>query len=390
MSKARICDVALVGAGLANGLIALRLAERRPDLDIRLYEAGEAPGGNHTWSFHEHDLDPADGPLVEPLVAHRWPAYEVRFPRRRRTVSTGYRSATAERFRTVLAARLPGRVETGWRATELTPTSVAFANGETVRASCVIDGRGPGATAHMALRHQKFLGREFELERPHGLAHPIVMDATVAQADGYRFVYVLPLTPTRLLVEDTYYADGPALDPSILRARVDAYREAAGWGGGAMVREEQGVLPIALGGDMAAFWAARNGVPASGLAAGLFHPTTGYSLPDAARLATRLAALPDLSAGAVFSTTRDHSIETFEARRFFRMLNKMLFLAGDPARRFEVLQHFHRLSDPLIARFYAARLTPADKLRILSGRPPVPVGAALRALLSRPGQGVPA
>ncbi|MEN9924724.1 MAG: hypothetical protein RL268_850, partial [Pseudomonadota bacterium] len=34
-----------------------------------------------------------------------------------------------------------------------------------------------------------------------------------------------------------------------------------------------------------------------------------------------------------------------------------------------------------IARFYAGKLTWTDRVRILSGKPPVPVGAAIRALL---------
>ena len=35
----------------------------------------------------------------------------------------------------------------------------------------------------------------------------VVMDATVPQEDGFRFVYALPLDPDRVLVEDTYFSD---------------------------------------------------------------------------------------------------------------------------------------------------------------------------------------
>ena len=49
-------DLVLVGGGLANCLIAYRLAERRPDLHILILERGPTLGGHHTWSFHEHDL----------------------------------------------------------------------------------------------------------------------------------------------------------------------------------------------------------------------------------------------------------------------------------------------------------------------------------------------
>ena len=48
------------------------------------------------------------------------------------------------------------------------------------------------------------------------------------------------------------------------------------------------------------------------------------------------------------------------------------------------LARFHRLSAPLIQRFYAGRLTVLDRARILSGRPPVPLLRAARSVLERP------
>jgi lycopene beta-cyclase len=68
--------------------------------------------------------------------------------------------------------------------------------------------------------------------------------------------------------------------------------------------------------------------------------------------------------------------------RFFRMLNRMLFLAGEPAQRFRVFQRFYRLPKPLIERFYAGRLNNRDQFRLLFGRPPVPVGRAISAAFS--------
>ncbi|WP_102959993.1 lycopene beta-cyclase CrtY [Mangrovicella endophytica] len=375
----RDCDIALVGGGLANGLIAWRLRQRRPELLVRIFEAG-AIGGNHTWSFHAGDISAETAAWLEPFVCHRWSDYEVRFPARRRVIGTGYQSVTSERFRQVLSATLGDAIETGFAVEHLTANTVVLADGRTIRAACVIDGRGFTPTPHLQLGFQKFLGQEAELAAPHRLVRPIIMDATVPQRDGYRFVYVLPLSTTRLLVEDTYYADGPDLDPDRLRTSIDAYLASHGWQMKAVEREEHGVLPIALGGDIQAFWEEKQGQPSSGLAAALFHPTTGYSLPDAVRLADCIAALPDIASPSVFTTIRDHSIATWKERSYFRMLNKLLFLAGEPAERYRILEHFHRLPDGLIARFYAGRLRLSDKLRILSGKPPVPVGRAVRVL----------
>ena len=46
----------IVGGGLAGALAAVRLAERRPELPLLLVDAGEAIGGNHTWSFFDSDV----------------------------------------------------------------------------------------------------------------------------------------------------------------------------------------------------------------------------------------------------------------------------------------------------------------------------------------------
>jgi lycopene beta-cyclase len=208
------------------------------------------------------------------------------------------------------------------------------------------------------------------------------MDATVDQHDGYRFVYTLPFGPDRVLIEDTYYADGPALDRAGLEDRIGAYAAAQSWEVTRVVRGEHGVLPIAIGGDIGRHLAAfPRGVPPVGLAAGLFHPVTGYSFPDAVRLALHIARLPDLSGAAIDRAVRTYAIEAWDSRKFYRLLNKMLFRAAIPTERWRVLQHFNRLDAPLVGRFYAGDTTFADKVRILSGKPPVPISRAVAALV---------
>ena len=376
-------DLILAGGGLANGLIALRLAAVRPDLRVAIVEAGATLGGNHTWSSFGGDIDAAAHDWTAPLMAHRWDDYAVRFPTRSRSLAAGYGSVTSTRLDAAVRAALPqGCVLTGCAIVALDATSVTLADGTRLRAAAVIDGRGQGPTKALDLRWQKFVGVEFDLTAGHGLSGPIIMDACVPQLDGYRFVYTLPLAPRRVLIEDTYYSDGAALAPDALRARLRHYAAAQGWAVAAEGREEAGVLPIALGGDIEALWAeGEAGVPRVGLRAALFHPTTGYSFPDAVRTAELVAGLADLSAPALYAALRHHSLSTWRARGFYRMLNKMLFIAADPDQRYKVLQRFYGLDAALIGRFYAGRSTLADKLRILSGKPPVPVGRAVSALL---------
>ena len=70
-------DLLLLGGGLANGLLALRLSQVRPELDVRIVEAADRLGGVHTWSFFEPDLTPAQRAWIAPLIACRWPGYSL-------------------------------------------------------------------------------------------------------------------------------------------------------------------------------------------------------------------------------------------------------------------------------------------------------------------------
>ena len=76
--------------------------------------------------------------------------------------------------------------------------------------------------------------------------------------------------------------------------------------------------------------------------------------------------------------------QTWKRRGFFRMLDKMLYRAGEPDERYRILERFYRLNPALIGRFYAGQTTMFDKARILTGKPPVTIAAAIKAIRSKP------
>ena len=255
----------LVGGGLANSLIAYRILGEAPDFPLLVLERGPTLGGNHTWSFHDSDLTPDQRTWLHPMVAHSWPRHELRFPQRQRIMEGGYNSVTSDRLQEVVGRALGDRALLGVDAVEVKPDRVRLADGSEITARAVIDGRGDPGGRHLEVGYQKFVGLFVRLAADHGLDGPILMDATVTQRDGYRFVYTLPFSDRELLIEDTYYSDLPQIDREELRRGIHSYATSQGWRIAEVTGEESGVLPIVYGGDIDAFW--REGPPGSPAAA---------------------------------------------------------------------------------------------------------------------------
>lgn len=384
MTAEGAADIILTGGGLANALIALALRRQRPDLMIKIIERGKRLGGNKTWSFHSTDFAASRVAFLKPLIVRSWDAQEVRFPRYVRKLATGYNSISSERLHQVVCKELGHGAMLGFDAVAITPTQVTLSDGRLLHARCVIDGRGDAPRNDWQAGYQKFFGLEIELEEPCGLDHPIIMDATVEQIDGYRFVYTLPFEAQRILIEDTYYSNSPALDAEVLEARVKAYAASKGWRIAGIARRESGVLPIVHTGDIDRLWAGADSVPRSGVRAFMFQPTTGYSLPDAVRIAERIAALGELEPARVAALVRAASFAAWRERSFFRLLNRLMFVVAEPHERLRVMQRFYGLPEPLIRRFYACDLTFMDKARILTGKPPISFFGALGVVKERP------
>ncbi len=367
-------DVIFAGGGLASTLAAYRLRMLRPDLRLMVVEAGDRLGGNHTWSFHEPDVTADQHRWLAPFITYSWPGQMVRFPKFTRRLKASYQSVSSDRLHDVASVALGDAVRLNAKIDSVQAEAVTLVTGERLEAPCVIDGRGPAPTNALVLGFQKFIGLELRLTEPHGETVPVIMDASVSQDDGYRFVYTLPFSPDTILIEDTYYADGPELAPQEIRNKIEAYATMKGWRIAEIIREETGTLPILLGGDIEAFWLeAGSEVARIGLRACLFHPTTGYSLPDAVATADTLAGLSELTTKEAVTLTQEFSKRLWRERRYYRMLNRFLFLAAKPDKRFQIMQRFYSLAEPLIERFYRAGSTHADKARILIGRPPVSI-----------------
>jgi lycopene beta-cyclase len=386
-------DYVIVGGGLQGCLLAHALAWHRPEAAVLMLEQAAELCGNHTWSFHETDVAPQARGWFDPLVAHRWPGYRVRFPALSRRVRIPYATITSDRLREAtlsLAGERAGSardgrlvIRTGESCEILSPTTVRL--GETAEISClaVIDCRGRAAAAGLpgGAGYQTFIGHEYETARRWPASEPTVMDVRADQAAGFEFLYELPLGPDRVLLEYTRFHDEPACDPSRAAEMISTRLAEVGVGSAALIRTEQGCLPMPYAAEPR-----REGPSlAGGYAGGWYHAATGYSMPLAIRFAELVArARPDRVAVEVAAAAAEDRLR----RGFSRFLNRLLFCLVRPENRWKIFQRFYRvLPEARISRFYAHRFTFTDAARIIIGRPPAglaPIRFA-RSFISLPG-----
>jgi lycopene beta-cyclase len=371
-ASARAYDAVIVGGGLAGQLCLHALAARASRLRVALVERAPTLGGNQTWCCHASDLgeSAAENLWFWPLVEARWPGYHVSFPGFERTLDGDYLCLSSSSLGLASDRVLASR---GWAffggetVEDVAERQVRLSSGTTLSAAVVLDARGGALAAYDGRAgYQKFVGWELEVEDRGALPSlPLLMDATVDQLDGYRFVYVLPFSPTRFLVEDTYFSRGKDLNLAALRLRLGDYLRARGVSRYTLVREEAGVLPMP--------WAkspeTRDGL-AIGYRGGFFHPGTGYSLPRALLVADALACTAATVPAAKLAQAAKQTLRALRRAfatddRFARLLNRLAFRFVPPARlRDRVFARVYGLPAPMLARFYAGRTLLRDRIAL--------------------------
>ena len=278
--------------------------------------------------------------LLEPLIAHRWPRLRSPFPAHQRRIDEPYRTITSERLDAAVRGNARRRDRQGERFVGDPDQRHARRRPHLV-GRAILDARGLTATPPGLDCGWQFVGQSLEIPAGHGLARPIVMDATVDQSDGYRFVYCLPLSPTRLFVEDTYYSTRPDLDLHRSRGAHRPYARLAGWTVSAVTRDESGVPPVVTGGDFRHFLARHRCARPRRSARRPVPPADQLLAPRRSTLRSALArARPRRQTSAPPLAPFAHA--HWRAWLPDRLLARMLFKAAEPARRFKILERFYR------------------------------------------------
>jgi lycopene beta-cyclase len=174
-----------------------------------------------------------------------------------------------------------------------------------------------------------------------------------------------------VLVEDTRYSDSPQLSEEEDEKNIRAYIEAQGWRIEEVERREHGVLPIPLFKEALIRSPGVAEPPALGARGGFVHPVTGYSLPRALRA---IEALVERGGPWSVSHVTEYLLHLHEKETqddsFFLLLNRMLFRAPRPERRWRVLRRFYGFEQGVIERFYRGLLRGGDRFKILFAKAP--------------------
>ncbi len=412
-------DYIIIGGGLQGGLLALAIKHHQPQATLLLIERESTIGGNHTWSFHPKDVPAESRAWIEPLITSRWQNYIVRFPGLERRVNLPYASISSNHFSNVVTECFRELQTSGYKQSSavefrssdtdvnlsnqatlhsrrsnemgvlsqdqvesflLTETeiesigahSIRTKRGVTFAGKVVIDCRGPSRVfTEQATPEpfrggfQKFYGFEIELQEDWPESYPVVMDACQNQSNGFRFMYSLPFSDRRVLVEDTQFSEDPKVYRAECLRNLEEFVRLKTNSSWKIVREESGCLPMPMSYESMP----RNTLPLQGgYAGGFFHAATGYSFPLAVRFAQAVASVePERVVESVAALVSENQSQA----RFARLLNRLLFRLVKPSKRWGIFRRFYRvLSDDTISRFYAHRFTKYDALRIVVGRPP--------------------
>lgn len=385
-------DYILAGAGLAGLSLALELA-KRPAFQHRrilLLDRDDKSRNDRTWCFWATEQEP-----LPPVVFRRWDRcffYSPNFQADLDFAPYRYHMVRGADFYAWAKKTLRGHPNIFWQTTDIqsidqdsgrVETSAGVFQGEWIFNSAflrtpLIPGdsllfKTPFSTFALTppvrpkgiFLLQHFKGWVIETDYPaFQPEHPTFMDFRVDQHGETRFVYVLPFSEHRALVEFTVFS--PALLPEAeyadqLRAYLHKYLKISTY---TIEEEEFGIIPMT---DLPFPTVANGKLIHIGTAGGFVKASSGYAF---LRTQRRIRALVDAweKTGApdprtMASSRRSQALDSI----FLRVLADRGELGQEVFTRL-----FQKLPAALVLRFLDEDATFADILRVVSAPPTIP------------------
>ena len=381
-------DVIILGGGCAGLSLATRLVNSGGTCPrVVVLEARAAYIHDRTWCFFKDSQAPA-----QHSVQHAWPSMRITSGSGSVTVDCGsmpyemvhagefYQSAQSiinqsdhvDLRMDVAITKAPEKREGVWRV----DTGVgAF------HAPYVIDTRPAKRPERDGAKlWQSFYGQEIECNvDTFDVSCGDLMDFSAANAcgaqaafpDAVSFVYVLPTTARRALLEFTVFGPDP-LNPDLLHDLfTKAVRQRVGSAEFSLLRSEHGVLPMGI---LPSVFSHDASYVFAGLTAGGARPSSGYAFARIQRWAASCADALASGQGPV-----GHAPDGFILRAMDTLFLKLVRAYPQAAPDLFTALFAGTNTDSLI-RFLSDRATLADNVRVVAALLPRPL---LRALAGR-------
>lgn len=384
----KLHEYVILGAGCAGLSLCYYLLKQGVTAPILILDRKERFEDDRTWCFW--DVEPTP---FSHLATARWNSWSVEAEGRRivqTSQSYPYLCLTAANFyrhalRTIAAhpnvtLRLGETVES---YKELGDETFVATRRRVYKARYVLDGRGlpPGSPVFEAARRdavwvpQRFVGLRLRTSRDvFDTGTCKLMDFSVSQKRGLRFVYVLPFGSREALVENVYLAEGHTSSEEH-RVEIQTYLESAyGLRPDEIVidGEERGYIPMT---DHRFPRKLGERAYAVGMLGGESRPSTGYTF---VRIQRYCRALATALVQGDEPPTRIHPrrLEVLDAV-FLRFMRARPELCPEIYARM-----FAGVPPDSLVRFLTEKSTPADEARLIGALPKKPfIGIAGRMLL---------
>lgn len=309
MSIAAKSDVIICGAGASGLAVSIQILSRSPNTSIKLIDPDFTFTPRKTWCFWDESVSPRSD-----LIKKSWTKISVIDSKSTHTEvfkSPVYFCIHSDDYRRTLLEVLKSYESITLHQDSVTRISsnnaVLTSQGNQFTANYVIDSRFKSIdeiNIHPSSNTlwQHFKGWEIETNKPTFDAdHAILMDFRVPQEYGFAFVYLLPYSDTKALVELTYFNDTiPPKDhyDPILEAYLTEHwnlspTSMSNCAAYVIKDTEYGIIPMT---DIPIRLSQPDHQVNTGLIGGLAKASTGYAFSRSQRHAQKIAAQVALKA----------------------------------------------------------------------------------------------
>jgi lycopene beta-cyclase len=364
MARGKRDGIVIAGGGLAGAMAALAMARHRPEVPLLIIEEAETFGGTGIRTFSDAELGGAGEKLLGAEAVARWPGIYLSFPSLNRNLRIDWAGFGAVDLHRALVEVLdPKQYRLGTKVVAVREDTLVLDGGEEIKAEGAIDARGATNLSMLDLLYEARLEREYLCSAPHKVDRPVLIDASVDQNGGLRFMQCVPLSEDRLVIGDICVSDRAQPDEGA-GARLDAYAAARGWKIASSEGEHVWLRPLPYGGDFATFWRIGGArVAKLGLRGGFVHPVTGRTLGDAVANAMLLTGQRDYSAGALHNLFEAQAKQAWKKREPLRAVTAA-FARAKPEGRRDLLAALYGLSPGTIAGLNADDMGWIDRMRV--------------------------